>query len=80
MYKVKVDGSVEVGEPWNLTDDDRCEVASIIAGHCGVPTMRKLGGRWIQQNNREILEGGYRVFEPEIEEEQQIKEKVEHNA
>jgi hypothetical protein len=68
MYKAKFNGTIEVGEPWSLTDDDRCEIASIIAGHCGVPTMRKLGGRWIQQNNREIMEGGYRVFDPAIEE------------
>lgn len=71
MIKVKPDGSLEVGEQWNLTEDDLEELAAAIGTESCLPTLKKLGGRWVQDCPADIMDRGFRVFIPGDSEEQQ---------
>lgn len=64
MIKVKPDGSLEIGEEWELTEADLEEIACIISNTSEIPSMKKLGGRWVQECPSDIMDRGYRVFSP----------------
>ena len=64
MIKVRRDGTLDIGEEWKLTEDDLEEIACIIGNTSVIPSMKKLGGRWIQGCPTDVMDRGYRVYIP----------------
>ncbi len=56
---------LQIEDPTGLTEEDRTIIAYIISNSTALPTVRKTNGLWVQQNTMDILEGGYRIFNPE---------------
>jgi hypothetical protein len=64
MYKVTSEGIVKQGKEWELTQADRFELMSSILSLTSPPTVSKRHGMWSQRHPNDIMESGYRVFEP----------------
>lgn len=69
MFKVDENGvPFEAWPPIKLTMDDLETIARDIAERTQLPTLMKVGGRWCQRSNTDIIESGYRIYETEDEE------------
>jgi hypothetical protein len=69
MFKVDETGlPVEVWPPITLTKGDLETIATDIAEHTAMPSLRKVNGVWQQRSSLDVLDYGYRIHEPEEEE------------
>jgi len=69
MFKVDENGvPFEAWPPIKLTLADLKTIAQDIAERTQLPTLMKIGGRWCQRSSMDVMEGGYRIYESQDEE------------